>query len=263
MFAYSCGEATVTEEEYIVKVKSDQLSKTDFYQLTGKEFDSVDENLKKKYIDLWIKEQLILDEINSRNSQSKEIDQLVEAYRNSLLIQHQKDRVIQQNVDTVVGEKEIDSLYLELNSDFEQKQKLLKAEIFVFPVEDENVIDAKIFFSDKKWIDFYHLVDENPDYARLDSINYVDWSNLKMMLPGEFILERELQEDTNYFGQEGERYFFVKIYKIIDKNEIPPLDYLEEKLKSAILHQRIKKYLESYENELYKKALQKNQIKFY
>lgn len=251
------------EDPVLVKVKNRTFSSKDFEQYTGRSIEQASTEFKEKYIDQWIKEQLILIESSPSSVQNDRIDQLVKNYRNTLLIENHKQKLISNQVNLKISAEEMDSMYQQMQGKFHYQRKLIKADLIRVPVFNDALIDLKVSFKENRWDEFYRKVEENMDFLVIDSTQFSDWKDFQLYLPEEIVDESSIKPWKNYEGTVDSTYYFLKVYDIIDKNEIPPFNYMEDKIQNTIVHKRVKVFLDNYEKSLYKKALQLNQIKIY
>ncbi len=61
----------------------------------------------------------------------------------------------------------------------------------------------------------------------------------------------------------GDTKFYVKVIDVVDKNEIPPLDYIESKIKRIILNNRKKALIKRKKQQLYDQNYNNNKIKIH
>lgn len=179
------------------------------------------------------------------------------------MIENHKQKLINNQVSLKISAEEMDSLYKKMQGKFHYQRKLIKADLIRVPISDESLIDLKVAFKEKRWDEFYREVEENMDFMVIDSSQFSDWKDVQLYLPEEIADETSIQASKNYQGVVDSTYYFLKVYDVIDKNENPPFNYMEDKIKNTIVHKRVKVFFENYEKSLYKKALQLNQIKIY
>lgn len=225
--------------------------------------ENADVSLKKLVVDKWIRKQLLLNESRKHVDHSVEIEKRVEAYREALQIQMQKERILRQQLDTVVGRDELQMEYDSIEASFTLEHKLLKCQLFLIPSDFESIKDAKSSFQAKKWEDWNKIIENQPTFTVLDSFNYTDWFKIRQYLSKDVLKESSVEAEKVYTGMMHDKHFFLKVYRVVEKGEKPPLEFLKEKIRKTILHNRKNVFLEEYERKLYEKAMQRNEIEIY
>ncbi|MGY0426292.1 MAG: hypothetical protein ACWIPI_05605, partial [Polaribacter sp.] len=158
LFFASCDYLSIKEKEkttskVVAIVNTDKLFKEDLEGILPKDISKEDSLvLVKSYIQDWAIKKLLLKKAENNNSSAslQEITDLVENYRQSLLINNYKEKLIKQKLDTIISEDEITNYY-KMNKDiFKLNEVLVKAKYLSFNEElkDKKKIIA-LFKSDK------------------------------------------------------------------------------------------------------------------
>jgi ribosomal protein L25 (general stress protein Ctc) len=127
----------------IASVFNQNLYKEDIKDLLPKNIDSKDSVvLVRSIINNWATKQLLLRKAEENNTQNDntEINNLVRDYRQALLINGYKERLIKQQLDTVISEQEIIDYYQENSQNFRLNEELIKTRYMHF---SEDLIDKK------------------------------------------------------------------------------------------------------------------------
>ena len=223
----------------------------------------------KNKIDLWIRKQTLLNraKINLTENQ-KDIDYIVEEYRESLLIEKYKQEYIKQNLDTNITQIQIESYYNEYPESFTLNNDIVKTYYFKFNKDNQKDINLfkQFFLSDKE-----DAQKKMIEIGKQNANDYIDlskqWTNLSVisnLLPislnnAETVvnLSNRIQTRDNEFIY----FVYFKDYKL--KGEKMPFEFAENKIKIILLNKRKTNLIIQLENKIYKNAVKNGRIKVY
>lgn len=225
--------------------------------------------LIKSYINTWAKQQLLLQKSkeNITEKNSKEIDALVKKYREGLFINNYKERLIKQQLDTVVSDDKIVLYYTNNKSNFKLNEELIQLKFIYFGndfLDKKEVIEK---FKSTKEEDFEAL--ENltinfKDYQLRDST----WMSIdKVMLripPFREEPKQNLLKISKFIQKEDSLgVYLVAVKKVLKRNDIAPLSYIKNNIKALILHKRKLELIREIEKTLINDAIKNNNFKEY
>ena len=154
----SCNYFVVQEKEeksseIIAIVNTAKLFKEDLKNVLPQNISKEDSVvLVNSFINDWAIKQLLLSKAESNNSLEdiNEMNDLVNDYRESLLINNYKETLIKQQLDTVIDDTEIEDFYSKSKGNFRLNEELVKIKYLHF---NHKVISKKeflkLFKSDK------------------------------------------------------------------------------------------------------------------
>jgi len=216
-------------------------------------------------IDFWINKQIMLRraELSLTDSQ-KNINNIVEDYRASLLIEKYKQEYIKQKIDTFLTYAEIEKYYNDYSESFKINEELVKALFFKIPLKIDSIIYFKKAFNsfnEKKLISLSE--NENIDFNNF-SKKWIEISTVLNLLPdvitnAETILKlsKKIQtRDKNYL------YFVIfKEYKL--KGETIPLEIAQDRIKIILLNKRKTNLIHKLEKNIYQSDIKNKNIKIF
>ncbi|MCT4663747.1 MAG: hypothetical protein N4A45_00770 [Flavobacteriales bacterium] len=222
----------------------------------------------KHFVNQWARKQAILEHaVFNLSDEDLNIDQLVENYRSSLIRQRFEQDYLNQKMDTVVTREQKETYYQKYQEVFLLKESIariryirvgkvapdieeLKERLEVQDEDDEiwlidyaNQFAKRHYFKTDIWVKINDFVEELP----------IDEFQKNILYNTKKVLQFEDEKD----------YFLLKIVDYKIKNQIPPLNYVQEQVQSLILHQRKKQMLQELENVLFEKALKEGKFEFY
>ena len=89
--------------------------------------------LVSAFTEQWVRKMLLLHEAEKRKPESLDIEQLVEDYKQSLLINNLEKQVISEELDTVVSENELEKIYEIIKENFVQEYPIIELSYYKIP----------------------------------------------------------------------------------------------------------------------------------
>ncbi len=263
---FQVEEKESTTSEIVAIVNTEKLFRDDLVNVvpnnTSREDSIV---LVKGFINDWAVKQLLLSnaESNSSLEEVTEINSLVKDYKESLLINSYKERLINQQLDTVISETEIALFYENNKENFKLNEELLKIKYLHF---DNNIINKKefikLFQSDK--IEDLEALEKQQLSFKYYQFNDSIWTQLdKVLLKLPFSKENLLNKTKFLQKQDSLGLYLVAINDVLIRNDTAPLSYIEPTIKQMILHRRKIELIRDIEKILVKDATKNNNFKTY
>lgn len=266
---YFKSEEVTNPEHPIAKVNDVYLYKKDIEAILPKNYKSKDSALMvQNYITSWAKKQLLLHKASlNLNDEIDDINQLVQKYKEDLLIDKYRSAVVKQNLDTVVSEADIDTFYTKNKETLKLNEKLLMVR---FIRVDKNIIhrtEIEQLFQSQSQKDLDSLMDKELEFKSFymnDSV-WVKYSDVRKEIPSLNNEDIVLVNNTpKIIKKENDTdLFLIKINKILNRNAIAPKDYVKPTIKQMILHTRKLKLLKKIESTLLNDANKNGQYEIY
>ena len=263
---FQVEEKESTTSEIVAIVNTEKLFREDLVNVvpnnTSREDSIV---LVKGFINDWAVKQLLLSNADSNSSLEEvtEINSLVKDYKESLLINSYKERLINQQLDTVISESEIEDFYANNKENFKLNEELIKVKYLHF---DNNIINKKefikLFQSDK--IEDLEALEKQQLSFKYYQFNDSIWTQLdKVLLKLPFSKENLLNKTKFLQKQDSLGLYLVAIKDVLIRNDTAPLSYIEPTVKQMILHRRKIELIRDIEKILVKDATKNNNFKIY
>ena len=267
----SCDYFKVQEKEdrasdIIAIVNTEKLFRKDLKYVSPKNISTKDSLiLIKSFVQNWaIKKLLLSAAVNNNSSESlKNINQLVQDYKESLLINNYKEELIKQQLDTIVAEEEVEEFYLANNDNFKLNEVLVKSKYVYFKqsksVEKEII---SLFKSDE--IEAAEALERQQLSFKMLQQNDSVWLELdQILLKLPFSKENLLKKSKFIQKQDSLGLYLVAIKEVLHRNDIAPLSYVMPTIKEMILHKRKIELIREIEKIIVKDATKKNNFKVY
>jgi hypothetical protein len=268
---FSCNYFKVEEKEIIASeiiaiVNTEKLFRVDLKDFLPNNISKEDSTvLVKGYINDWAINQLLLKkaEANSSLEDVEEINMLVKDYKESLLINNYKERLIKQRLDTIINEYEIDAFYVKNKDNFRLNEDLVKIKYLHF---DNNIINKKEFrnlFKSDQIEDLEELEKQQLSF-KYYQFNDSTWTQLdKVLLKLPFSKDNLLKKTKFIEKQDTLGLYLMSIRDVLVRNNTAPLSHIKPTIKQMILHKRKIELIREIEKILVKDATKNNNFKEY
>ena len=267
----SCNTIEFQKKDVIIKkpiatVNNKNLFNEDVEFLLPKNVDTKDSIvLIRSIINSWAIQQLLLlkAEENTSVNDNSEVNNLVREYRQALLINGYKERLIKQQLDTFVEQKEIQDYYKLNNKNFRLNEELIKTRYLHF---SKDLIDKKevVQLFKKGTIEDLEALELRQLTFKMMMLNDSVWMSLENVMLKMPLSRKNLLKKTKLFQKEDSLgLYLVTINDVLLRNQIAPLSYIEPTIKQMILHQRKLQLIRDIEKIIVKDAIQNKNFKIH
>ncbi len=265
----ACQNTGKTEPVKLLgKVNDRMLYQSDFEDWLEETKHTKDSSYLEEFVKSWLIKQLIIQKaLNDDKIDQKNIKKKVTEYQNTLLVHEYQKVYIEKNLDTTITQKNIED-YLETNqSHLALKDDLVKG-IIIKIRRTKYAEVAKI----KRHIEKQDLTSISPNFIeevikisedyRFFTENWVFFNTLYFMLPRlspehslNIVKSKKLHTLRN-----SDYIFLVKIIDYRLTGEIPPLNFVKNRIKNNIINKRKSQLIEQLENDIQKNEKESYQI---
>ena len=259
-----------TKEKPIASVYNSHLYRKDIANLIpngSKGKDSI--LITKSLIRNWAIQQLLKRkaEENLSIKDNAEFTKLVQDYKQSLLVNSYKERLIKQQLDTLVSESEIEAYYKINRKNFRLNEELIKIKYLHFGNDFLEQKKTIRLFKSTKHEDLLTLENQELNFKALN-LNDSTWIKVKDVLlkipkfrgnSKEFLLKKsKFIQKKDSLG-----LYLVAVKNILKRNDIAPLNYISPTIKQMILHKRKLELIREIEKTFVNDAIQNKNFKEY
>ena len=253
----------------LARVNDDYLSQSDVKDVLDTSSNSNDSTIIiNNYINNWATNKLLINRalINLPEENQNNIQELVDNYKNEILINSYIDALIEKNMNLEVSKFELDSLYVRYKETFKLNEELFKIRfIYLSKVNpDINLFKSKLkrFNNDDlKYLD--SLSFQFNRYSFNDSV----WRNKNEV----FYQLPELKKVNNYMLKKSNfieikdslGLYLINIKDVLKSNQYAPLDYVSETLKRMIINSRKLKFIDQLRKDITTDAIKNKRFEIY
>ena len=265
----TCSLPTNEESDAVARVGENYLFNSDLEGQIGPRYNGDSLQITNRLIDDWAEQLLYLKkaEINLSSTEKKRLDELVRTYRNDLYVKTYKDKAIQSQLDSVVGQPEIKDYFEQNKANFRTNKDLLRGRYVRVRNENYNLRTIRRSFrrfndADKVFLDSIAL--QFTTYSMNDSI-WVQASQFFNRLPS--ISERRyknfLKNNTFFELQDSLEVYLVVVEEVVMRNDLAPLEYVTPTLKQILINKRKLELMRQFDRDIIEEGLRQNSYEVY
>ena len=257
----------VRHDKVVAEVMGKRLTETELYRnldLTGlSPSDSAD--AIDVYVRDWASGTLMYELARDEFSGSKELDSLVESYRQSLYVYEYELRLIKEHLSTQITDDQVFTYYKENSSLFYLQEPLVQGVLMTLLNKSPDYEVIKLLMESPRdtnmdMIESYSV----KNAAKFDYFNntWTLFSEIQKKCPLP-IHEVDFKEKTLYTETDSVRTVFLYVTKCVSAGDMQPFEFAKSRIRSILTEQRKTGYLRSYRNELYERGLSNGSVKRY
>ncbi len=222
-----------------------------------------------RFIDNWIKKELVVQEA-SKNVQfdASKIERRVEEYRYALISYEYQRLRVEQALNSDITEDEIQNYYEQNLENFILKQNIIRGRFMKLAKEAQKKSDVRRWIKSSRPQDLEQLKSYAFQFALNYSLEDSTWLNFDEVIKNSpfSTISNKIQflRRNRYIEETDSSYLYLfKIdeYKISD--EISPLEFVKEDIRSIILNKRRVELAKNLENDIYERAKENEDFEIY
>ncbi|MBS9766445.1 MAG: hypothetical protein KGV44_02755 [Flavobacteriaceae bacterium] len=265
----SCDYFSTSKEEKstaVARVMDIYLYQKDIKKVMPFNMSKTDSTLfVQNYIDSWVRRTLLMEKAKiNATINPVELEQLVQKYKEDLLINSYQKSVVSEYLDTTITDSDISEYYQQNKDKFKLNDDLVQLKYVKFPKKVLNKKEFIKLFKSKKEEDLDTLISK--EYAfkefHLRDSSWVTYADVMNKIP--ILLsfnKRDLLKNTTFVKKEDSLdVYLVRINGVRLKSQVAPKDFVKETIRELILHERKKILLRDIELKIMEDAKTQKQI---
>ncbi|KAF0238161.1 MAG: hypothetical protein FD181_1369 [Prolixibacteraceae bacterium] len=265
----NCIKPEISDDKVVAQVGEKKLFQSDINRIVPLEIEEQDSILMANdYIRKWVKHELLINKANENLTlEQKNLTKEIEEYRNSLIIYKYKNELMNQQMDTLVTNRQIEQYYNTNTDNFKLNDNIVKAIFIKIPRDVANPKLIKDLAGDNSEEGIDALREYCIQYAKgfdFFNNNWIDFEFVLRNIPGEITDEKQFLARNNQIELSDSVYYYlvsIQDYKL--KNELAPVEYVGPNIKNLILNKRKIEFLKQIEENVYKEGIRNNKFKIY
>ncbi|MFA5815049.1 MAG: hypothetical protein WC865_05465 [Bacteroidales bacterium] len=256
-------------ENPIARAYGNYLYKSDIQGLIPAETTPEDSSrLVKSYIELWMKKKAVVNkaEFNLTEAQ-KNIENLLDEYRTSLLTYEYEKQMVEQKLDTVLSDSEVQTYYYQYKQNFLLQDPIVKGVYFRILRSSIRIREFRELAHSYGDLAYKRLVDLGAQVAEYtDSFeeNWLSFPLLMQKMPGTVQDPKLFLQRYKYLEAEDDQYFhFARIIDYKLPGESAPLEFVKQEIRDVLLNKRKMDFLKQLEESIYNEAVIQNDVEVY
>jgi hypothetical protein len=224
--------------------------------------------IARRLVEEWIRETLLLNRAEQYLSEEqKDVGKQLEEYRSSLLTFKYKQKLLSQNLDTVVSDQEMQSYYDLNSSNYILDNDVVKVNYIKVPMDAPQISDVRRWYKSDQPEDLDNLEKYCISYASNYLVNGEKWLRFANLIDAASL---KIDNPTNYLNynknieiNDSSFYYFIHIIDRVQEGSVSPLDLVKDDIRSVIINKRKITFIEDLENSVYKDGRAKNKVEIY
>lgn len=255
--------------EAVARVGEEYLERSELVAVLGENLSAEDSTtIAYNYIYNWARKRLVLQKAELNLSENeKDVDRLVEEYRNSLVRSLYEKKLISEYLDTNITEAQIEQYYDQNRDNFELKENILRVEYYKFDPATPQLADFRRWFRSGREADIEKRQQFALDFAQERYMNDSTWiafMDLVNRVPLQtYNQEQFLRSNEHVEIEDSTAVYFIHLLDFKMTDSYSPLEYVRPTIKNIILHQRKLDLIKEMENRLYDDAQKRNEFEIY
>jgi hypothetical protein len=258
------------QSEPIARVLDHYLYPEDLEGIIGPGVSKEDSaNLVLRYINSWARKQLLINQAAANiDFNEVELERKILDYRYALMVYEFEKQYVNQQINLELSQQEIREYYENNKDKFELKQNIIRGVYVKIPNQAPRLARVKNWVTSKKKEDLEELRSYCLRFATSYSLEDSVWLNFDEVIRGtpltaitnkvEFLRQNKFAESND-----DEFNYLIRIdeYRIID--EISPLTFVEEQIRSIIINKRKVELAKNLEDKVFNEAVSKKDFEVY
>ncbi len=221
-------------------------------------------HLIQSFVDRWVREAILMHEAEKQVSQDMGLDQLVRDYRSSLVLNNFEQALFKSELDTIITDSDIKQYFNANKEQFRLSYDIVRYFLIKLPENSQNVDAVTQWWTDKEPAllpDIKDVLKTNRAYFVLDQLQWHSLQNLKKKLPKK--QAQRLSTSLDVVLTNNNYLYFLKIFEIRKKGDLPPVSFVRDQVEKIILHGRKMKLIEDKKAALYQKEVNTENVKIF
>jgi len=217
------------------------------------------------YANRWIREALLLHEAENNIPKDLNIDKLVRDYRASL-IKHNYEQKLYARVDSVITEEQLLEFYEKNKPQYQLETPIVRCYFIKIERPVPQSDDLRQWWEDcrEDTASYNNLVAYCNKYAELHHLEDSTWyevAEIAEVMPENTITADNIRAKRDFTQRTDDYQYFLKVFEVVNRQEIAPLSYVKEHARRLILRQRREQKLEDIKQDMYEVALREGNIR--
>jgi hypothetical protein len=221
----------------------------------------------RAFVDRWVREAVLLNEAELNIPKDFNVDKLVRDYRASLIKTNYEQILVGQLLDSVVSGTELKEFYEKYKDQFQLNQPILRCYFMKVPKGAPDLKNLRSLWSN---ISKAGNIEALKSYCttlegmcKLEESTWYDAGIIAEVMPLGWLTSDNVGKKEAFVQSDDFFIYFFKPLEVIAAKELPPYNYVEDKARRLILHQRKQKLLERKKEEMYEREMRRNNIQVY
>lgn len=258
---------TSKKEQILAKVYDDYLYLSDVNGIFQKNMTLEDSTkLLDLYVDDWVRNKLFENEALKRISNHDQIEKQVKEYRSSLINFAYQNLIVKERLDTILDEESLSKFYEDNKEGFRLDNDVMRCFFVKIPKAKVNKVTFEKIWDKAKPGATEELLQICSKEATLYMLEDTVWNNadeIFLQIPKQSLKGKEYSDITKFKTEDDEYFYYLQIFKYLQKGETAPYSYARKRITDIFLLQRKKEIVEQAKDKILEKESRKHNFSIY
>lgn len=222
----------------------------------------------ESYVKHWVEETLLYDKAEENVSDNEAIERQVASYRRALILHDYRQALIHQKLADDVTEEDVEAYYRSHADLFKVDRPLIQGLFIKVPLQAPRLADVRRWYSS----DSHEAVEHLEKYSLRNAVKYEyfydKWRPVAevfgwMPQPEGAEAEKNLSTRRHIELQDTAFHYFLHVTGYRAEGEEKPYEVAREQARQLLLNERQGRFLQQVGDDLYRQAVDNNEIKYY
>ena len=214
----------------------------------------------------WVREAVLIREAELQLEPDINLNDLINDYRNSLLISNYEKTVVETQIDTVISQAELQDYYQRNKEQYQLERTIVRGHFVKIAQDVDSLEEFRRWWDSGDSLDFVRLFNFsalNADVFLLEDSTWYTVSDIEAIMPAGTMQSQNMKPNTSLRLTDGDYEYYLRIAESVSSREIAPLSYIRAQAVRFIMHKRKLELLERIKSDLYQKALEGDNVKIF
>jgi len=265
LLSISCKNSMQGDDSIVVSIGENHLYKQELLTLIPVGISSADSQvIADRYIKRWIDDRLLYEVAQKNVPNLPAIKEKVEQYNRDLVIFEYQKQLVDEKLSEEITDQEIEEYYNTHQEELVSDEPIAKG---LFLQVRRNAPNINLV---RRWVSHQsaETLENIEKYSLKQGVNYRYFYNeylsleqILSLLPTT-VISNMIREKKMYEFTDSDYYYFLNISDYKSKGEVMPLEMAIPLIREHMLKIKATNYLEQQQEQLYKRAMEKNRIIF-
>ncbi len=252
----------------LVELDGNVLYQEDLLQVLPVDISEADSaQFANRYIENWLSELLLYQNAERNVRDDKQIDELVENYRRSLIVHEYQQLLIEQKIEQDITIQEIETFYNDNKNLFVLEEPILKGLFIKLPLSAPNqnsIMKLYRLSDDESYDEIEKYCIRNAPYYEFFYDYWHSVSDIEILLPSmEVSLQDYLNKNDFLEIKDDEFIYLLNVSEYLPKGSVAPIEQVENRIKRLLINNKAVSYIQKIKKDLYNSAIENNRVIFH
>lgn len=252
----------------LVELDGNVLYQEDLLQVLPVDISEADSaQFANRYIENWLSELLLYQNAERNVRDDKQIEELVENYRRSLIVHEYQQLLIEQKIEQDITMQEIETFYNDNKNLFVLEEPILKGLFIKLPLSAPNqnsIMKLYRLRDDESYDEIEKYCIRNAPYYEFFYDYWHSVSDIEILLPSmEVSLQDYLNKNDFLEIKDDEFLYLLNVSEYLPKGSVAPIEQVESRIKRLLINNKAVSYIQKIKKDLYNSAIENNRVIFH